>query len=177
MKTLITFLMMVLSVVSYAEGLTATAGNGYAIVSFAAPKFDGGSPIIGYTITSNPAGGVDMDAMTTKLSHMVTNLTNGVAYTFTVTATNIIGTSAPSAPSNPVVPMESLPPCGTTDILLTSNSSTGNQWWFATTQASIGSKILGATSQTYKPTKSGYYWCVITTPGCPTVKTRKVQRY
>jgi hypothetical protein len=177
MKTLITFLMILLSITSFAEGLMVMVGSGYAIVTFPPPNFDGGSPILGYTVTSHPAGGIDEDIMTTKLSHKVSGLTNGVTYTFTVTATNAVGTSPSSTPSNPVTPMAAPPICGTTDILLTSNSPIGNQWWFATTQSSSGSKIIGATSQTYKPTRSGYYWCVITISGCTTVKTRKIQRY
>lgn len=35
---------------------------------------------------------------------MVTRLTNGTAYTFTVTATNTIGPGPPSTPSDPVIP-------------------------------------------------------------------------
>lgn len=37
-------------------------------------------------------------------SIVVTGLTNGTAYTFTVTATNIIGTGTPSGESDPVTP-------------------------------------------------------------------------
>jgi len=80
-------------------------GNAQAVVSFGAPVFDGGSPITGYTVTSTPAGGVDQDAGKTTLSHTVTGLANGTAYTFTVTAANSAGASAASAASNSVTPV------------------------------------------------------------------------
>jgi hypothetical protein len=71
-------------------------------VSFTAPASDGGSNITGYTVTSNPAGGIDENAGSTSLSHIVGNLKNGTAYKFTVTATNAKGLSTSSKPSNKV---------------------------------------------------------------------------
>ena len=86
-------------------GATATAGNAQATLLFNAPASNGGSAITGYTVVSNPTGGVDSNAGTTNTSHIVTGLINGTAYTFAVTATNVVGTSAPSAASNSVTPM------------------------------------------------------------------------
>jgi len=81
----------------------ATAGNAQASVTWTKPD-DGGSTITGYTVTSSPDGQTcttsDADALTCD----VTGLTNGTAYTFTVTATNALGTSAASSASNSVTP-------------------------------------------------------------------------
>lgn len=83
---------------------TATGGNTQATVSFSAPANNGNSAITGYTVTSNPAGGVDSNAGTLGLTHTITGLTNGTSYTFTVVATNAIGNSASSVQSNAVTP-------------------------------------------------------------------------
>jgi RHS repeat-associated protein len=84
--------------------VATTASNKQAVVTFITPASNGGSPITGYTVTSLPAGGVDSNQGATGLSHVITGLTNGIAYTFTVTATNAIGTSAASIASNSVTP-------------------------------------------------------------------------
>lgn len=85
-------------------GVTATAGNASASVAFTAPASNGGSAITGYTVTSSPAGGTDTNSGTTGLTHSITGLTNGTAYTFTVTATNAIGTSSASSASSAITP-------------------------------------------------------------------------
>ena len=81
---------------------TAIAGNTQVTVNFTAPVSDGGSPITLYTATSSPSG---ITATSTSSAITVTGLTNGVAYTFTVTATNAIGEGPASADSNAVTPV------------------------------------------------------------------------
>ena len=85
------------------SNVTASAGSGVAEVKWDAPASDGGSPITGYTVTSDP-GGLTTSVDTTALSALVFDLTNGTTYTFIVTATNAVGTSGASASFNAVTP-------------------------------------------------------------------------
>jgi hypothetical protein len=80
---------------------SATAGNAQASVSFTPPASNGGATITSYTVTSTP-GGISASGGASPI--VVPGLINGTPYTFTVTATNSIGTGAPSAPSNSVTP-------------------------------------------------------------------------
>jgi hypothetical protein len=77
----------------------ASAGNTEAIVRFTTPASNGGSAITGYTVTSSP-GNITRTGIASPIT--VTGLTNGTAYTFTVKATNAIGTGPASAASNSV---------------------------------------------------------------------------
>jgi parallel beta-helix repeat protein len=85
--------------------VVATSGDASVSVSFMAPINTGGSPITGYTVTSNPAGGTDINAGSTALTHTITGLTNGTSYTFTVNAINSVGSSIASVASNSVIPV------------------------------------------------------------------------
>lgn len=82
-------------------GASASAGNTQATVSFVAPVDGGSSPITQYTVTSSP-GSVTASGTASPLT--VTGLTNGTAYTFTVTATNADGTSVASGATVSVTP-------------------------------------------------------------------------
>lgn len=91
-------------------GVSAVAGDGQATVSFTAPASNG-SAFTHYTVTASPGG---VTATGTGTSIVVGGLTNGTAYTFTVTATNGVGTSSPSLASNSVTPAAPTPaPTGT----------------------------------------------------------------
>ncbi len=78
----------------------ATAGNAQATITFSAPGSNGGSAITGYTATSNPGGLSGTCAGPAACPITVTGLGNGTAYTFTVTATNAVGTGSASVASN-----------------------------------------------------------------------------
>ncbi|MGO8944737.1 MAG: fibronectin type III domain-containing protein [Syntrophobacteraceae bacterium] len=84
------------------RNVAATAGNGMVTVSFDPPKSDGGSPVTVYTVTSHPGG---IRVKSTKSPVIVKGLTNGKAYTFTVTAGNSVGTGLASGPCNSVTPV------------------------------------------------------------------------
>ncbi|MBO1756673.1 fibronectin type III domain-containing protein [Allobranchiibius sp. CTAmp26] len=86
---------------------SATAGDGSATVSWNPPTNDGGAPIASYTVVSIPDG---VTVKTRGTSATVAGLRNGVAYQFTVIASNAVGSSSPSDTSTAVTPLGTLSP-------------------------------------------------------------------
>ena len=82
--------------------VTAVPGDATVSLSWTAPANTGGASILSYTATASPGGATC--ATTGATTCLVTGLRNGTSYTFTVTATNIAGTSAASAASTKATP-------------------------------------------------------------------------
>jgi len=81
----------------------AVGGDGSATVSWAPGTYGGGLSVSGFTVYATP-GGATASVGGNATSAVVSGLTNGVTYSFTVTATNSAGaTGPPSDRSNAVM--------------------------------------------------------------------------
>lgn len=78
------------------QQVVAQVSKGKAEVSWVPPTDTGGALITDYVVVASPG---DLTCTTTGLSCVVTGLSNGNAYSFTVTAVNGVGSGAPSPPS------------------------------------------------------------------------------
>jgi hypothetical protein len=83
-------------------GIAVVRGNQSVNVSWVAPA-NGGAPITGYTVSDGAGHTCTGGAAATNCT--VTGLTNGTVYTFTVRATNNVGTGPASDPSEPISPI------------------------------------------------------------------------
>jgi len=79
----------------------ATAGIASATVTWSPPFSDGTQPVTHYVITPSSGSPVTVGNVT---GTVINGLTNGTPYTFTVAATNSVGTGPVSAASNSVTP-------------------------------------------------------------------------
>jgi len=134
---------------------TATAGDTQATVSFTAPASTGGAAISGYTVTAQP-GGITATGAGSPIT--LTGLTNGIAYTFTVTATNNAGTGGASAASNAITPAAA-------QVITFSNPGAQNVGTTPTLTASSDSGL----TPTFTSTTTGV--CTITSSGALTFLT------
>lgn len=116
----------------------AVAGNGQVTVSYSAPN-NGGSTITEYIVTASP-GGTTRTVTGTTLSAVVTGLTNGTPYTFTLVARNGVGDSPASEPSSEVTPATA--PDAPTDVVATAGIRSATVTWVAPANNG-GSPITG----------------------------------
>ncbi len=123
-------------------GVTAVAGNTQATVTWVAPASAGSSPITSYTVTSSPSS----KTCTTggSLTCTVAGLTNGTPYTFTVKATNAVGTGPASAPSAPVTPSTTTAPGAPRNVSAVAAKQRASVSWAAPT-SNGGSAVTGYT--------------------------------
>ncbi|WP_135549248.1 S-layer homology domain-containing protein [Paenibacillus cymbidii] len=151
--------------------ITATAGDGLASVAFSAPASNGGDAITRYTATSSP-GGRSVSGTTSPI--VVTGLTNGTTYTFTVTATNSKGEGPASTASNAVmqpigVPALLAPDAGDTQVTLNWQAvgeATGYRIYQSSAAGTAGTEVDTVSAATLSYTVTGltnsrsYYFTV-----------------
>ena len=132
------------------SNVSATAGNAQATVSWTAPS-NGGSPITSYTVT--PYIGTSAQTPMTitgsppATSATITGLTNAATYTFTVTATNSVGTGPPSSASNAVTPAAPTVPGSPGNVSATAGNAQATVSWSAPSNG--GSQITSYTITPY----------------------------
>ena len=141
-------------------GSATATGTTTATVAFTAPARNGGVAISSYTATSSPGGITGTLSQAGSGTITVTGLTTGTAYTFTVTATNSVGTSVASSASNSITtylaPANTVAPVVSGTATVGQTLSTTNGTWngiptptFAYQWQRAGSDIGSATSSTY----------------------------
>ena len=136
-------------------GVSAVAGSSSAAISWSAPSSNGGSTITQYTATSSPGG---FTCTSTSTTCLVSGLTNGVSYTFTVTATNAIGTGPASGASNAVTPSATSTPSAPFNVSAATNGAVS---WSA--PVSSGGSAITSYTVTSSP---GGFTCTSSTTTC-----------
>lgn len=135
--------------------VTANAGNASATVTWTAPSA-GGANITKYTVVAadatTPAKGGQSCVWTTgPLSCLLTGLNNGDSYSFTVTATNSLGTGLASTASSPSVVPTITVAAAPSGVVATPGNTTITLAWVAPNNG--GSAITGY--NLYDSTTSG----------------------
>jgi alpha-tubulin suppressor-like RCC1 family protein len=135
--------------------VTAVGGRRAATVSWNPPINDGLSNIGSYTVTAAPGG---HSVTTPDLTATFTDLTVATSYTFTVTATNDIGTSPPSIASNAVIPTADVPGAPSS-VLATADNRAAKLVW----QPPLDDGGSPITSYTFTAAPGGAHGSVVAT--------------
>jgi hypothetical protein len=136
-------------------------------VTWTAPVSDGFSPIAGYTVTSIP-GGLIATVAAPATSATISGLTNGTAYTFTVTAANAAGSSpaslasnsvTPSGPPSPVITQNPPNPTGNPNVTFAFTSNTPGATFACSLAAAASADAFSACTSPhgYGPLADGTY--------------------
>ena len=148
-------------------GVSAVPGNQSATVSWTAPS-NGGSPITSYTVT--PIIGTTAQPATTVTGNppattaTISGLSNGTAYTFTVVATNAIGSGQPSVSSPAVTPSKPTSPVPDVNVSVNGTGTTATTAAFSTAEASerlvafVAADGPSGNSQTATVSGAGLTW-------------------
>ena len=168
------------TVIVTASGCSSAASAGTTVnanATLPTPTIGAGGPTTfcaggSVVLTSSSATGNQWYSNGTIISGATNqNYTATAAGTYTVIATALTCSSAASAgtvvtvnpiPSTPTIGAGGAPTtfCSGGSVVLTSSSSTGNQWY------KDGTAITGETNQTYTATAAGTYTIIVTASGC-----------
>lgn len=93
------------------------AGDAGVALAWTAPTVTGGTPVVTYTATASP-GGASCTILAPITNCDISGLTNGTNYTFTVAATNIIGTGSSSVSTGVMKPLSPAATSTTFEIVI-----------------------------------------------------------
>ncbi len=135
------------------SSVKATVGATTATVTWAPPASNGGAAVASYSVSSTPSGLTAKVSATTRTATFA-KLVPQRRYTFTVRATNAIGTSAPSKASNAITGPPPVIGAVTTPALISTSRYIRNI--HGTSSDATTTKKMGATDAGYNPSNHRY---------------------